>query len=336
VHPHEHNDFTQDFTQDFTHGSRYDEYDTRRPRQRPRTRRARFDDEPEPARRGRLTEAERLRLAERRDDHLDSAGAPPEGDRWSSWDGAEHGPEPHPGWLITELAAVDTELGVLKTGKEADVHLVRRALPGTDRECLLAAKRYRADEHRMFHRDAGYLEGRRVRRSREMRAMTQRTAFGRNLLAEQWAAAEFSALDRLWRIGAPVPYPVQRDGTEVMLEFLGEPDGSAAPRLAALRPARAELADLWHQLTEALLALAGEGLAHGDLSAFNLLVHRSRLVLIDLPQVVDLVANPRGLEFLHRDVRNIASWFAARGLPADQGDPDALLARLVDEALPAR
>ena len=326
MHPHEHDDFT--------HDSGYDESDmpTRRPR---RSRRARFDDEPEPTRRGRLTEAERLRLAEHRDDHLDTASAPPEGDRWSSWDGAEHGPEPHPEWLITELAAVDTELGVLKTGKEADVHLVRRALPGTDRECLMAAKRYRAAEHRMFHRDAGYLEGRRVRRSREMRAMTQRTAFGRNLLAEQWAAAEFGALGRLWRIGAPVPYPVQRDGTEVMLEFLGEPDGSAAPRLAALRPERAELADLWHQLTEALLVLAGEGLAHGDLSAFNLLVHQGRLVLIDLPQVVDLVANPRGIEFLHRDVRNIASWFAARGLPAERGDPDALLARLVSEALPA-
>ena len=70
-------------------------------------------------------------------------------------------------------AAVDTELGVLKTGKEADVHLVRRGVPGTDRVSLLAAKRYRDDDHRLFHRDAGYLEGRRVRRSREIRAMDQ-------------------------------------------------------------------------------------------------------------------------------------------------------------------
>jgi RIO kinase 1 len=59
--------------------------------------------------------------------------------------------------LVTELGAVDTELGVLKTGKEADVHLVERAVPGTSRCCLLAAKRYRSAEHRMFHRDAGYL-----------------------------------------------------------------------------------------------------------------------------------------------------------------------------------
>jgi len=344
-----------DFSHDFSHDGS-DELDRRggdregrgrRGDSRRPGRRGRFDDEPEPDRRGRLTEAERVRLAQQREDHADTAGGPAEGDRWSSWDGAEHGPTPHPSWLITELAAVDTELGVLKSGKEADVHLVERVLPAGaqpdsepgdrvgDLRCLLAAKRYRPAEHRMFHRDAGYLEGRRMRRSREMRAMAGRTAFGRNLLAEQWAAAEFGALSRLWSIGAPVPYPAQRAGTEVMLEFLGEPDGTAAPRLAQLRPDPDQLADLWEQLVRALMALAGQGLAHGDLSAYNLLVHRGRLVLIDLPQVVDAVANPRGAEFLHRDVHNIAGWFAARGLPARLGDPDALLAVLSAEVFRA-
>ena len=98
---------------------------------------------------------------------------PETGDRWSTWDlstAGQRGPRPHPDWLVTELAAVDTELGIVKTGKEADVFLVRRGVPGTDRECLLAAKRYRSAEHRMFHRDAGYLEGRRVRASRTNRA----------------------------------------------------------------------------------------------------------------------------------------------------------------------
>ena len=255
--------------------------------------------------------------------------APSTGDRWSTWDIAEHGPTPHPEWLVTGAAAVDTELGVLKSGKEADVHLLERAVPATERSCLLAAKRYRPPEQRMFHRDAGYLEGRRVRRSRETRAMRTRTAFGRTLIADQWAAAEFAALGRLWTAGAPVPYPVQRDGTELLLEFVGEPDGTAAPRLAQLRPDAAELAGLGDQLTEAVQVLAGEGLAHGDLSAFNLLVNRGRLVIIDLPQVVDVAANPRGPDFLSRDVRNVTAWFAARGLPAARTDPDELLARLV-------
>lgn len=249
-----------------------------------------------------------------------------------------HGPEPHPDWLVTELAATDTELGMLKTGKEADVHLVRRGVPDSDRSCLLAAKRYRDPEHRLFHRDAGYLEGRRVRRSRENRAMAGRTAFGRQMIAGQWAAAEFAALSRLWQVGVEVgsiavPYPVQLLGTELMLEFVGDPaEGIAAPRLAQLRPDPASVRTLWDQLVEALVVLARAGLAHGDLSPYNLLVHEGRLVLIDLPQVVDVVANPSGREFLARDVRVVAAWFAARGLPGDLVDPVPLTERLLREA----
>jgi RIO kinase 1 len=248
----------------------------------------------------------------------DDGGLADEG-RWSTWDDCLRGPEPYPDWVVTELAAVDTELGIVKTGKEADVHLVERAVPGTDRSCLMAAKRYRDSNHRQFHRDSGYLEGRRVRRSRENRAMANRTGFGRQLISGQWAAAEFDALSRLWQIGeqlgaVAVPYPVQLRGTELMLEFIGTPDGDAAPRLAQLRPSGAELAGLWRQLVDALVVLARAGLAHGDLSPYNLLVHSGRLVLIDLPQVVDVVANPRGREFLARDVRVVSTWFASRGL----------------------
>ncbi len=163
---------------------------------------------------------------------------------FSSWDTAQHGPDPRPDWVITDLNALDTELGVLKTGKEADVHLVHRGRPDGP-GCLLAAKRYRGSEHRMFHRDAGYQEGRRTRKSRDSRAMARRTEYGRDLLAGKWAYAEFDALTRLWRAGAPVPYPVQLAGTELMLEFIGEDDGAAAPRLAQCRPSPSELADLF-------------------------------------------------------------------------------------------
>ncbi|MGC4901306.1 serine protein kinase RIO [Micromonospora echinospora] len=285
------------------------------------------DDEPDFLKRGRPTPT-----------LTDPDAEPDAEDSWSSWDQAVHGPEPYPDWLVTELAARDTELGVLKTGKEADVHLVRRAVPDTDRSCLLAVKRYRDAQHRLFHRDAGYLEGRRVRRSREMRAMTGRTAFGRQMIAGQWAAAEFAALSQLWEIGAAsgriaVPYPVQMLGTELMLEFVGDAGaGEAAPRLAQVRPDAAELRDLWDQLVEALTVLARAGYAHGDLSPYNLLVHAGRLVLIDLPQVVDVVANPQGGEFLARDVRVVAAWFAARGMPANVTDPEALTEALLREA----
>lgn len=248
---------------------------------------------------------------------------------YSTWDISTHGPEPHPDWVVTELAALDSELGILKTGKEADVYLVRRGVPG-GRECLLAAKRYRSADHRMFHRDAGYTDGRRVRRSREMRAMANRTEFGRDLLSGQWSAAEFHALSALWVAGAPVPYPVQLNGRELMLEFIGDESGEAAPRLAQLRPEHEALADLYEQCVEAMRALATTGHAHGDLSPYNLLVHRGRLVMIDLPQIVDLAANPNGPEFLRRDCENVCNWFVRRGLEVDV---EHLFGDLIAEAI---
>jgi RIO kinase 1 len=291
-------------------------------------RKRRFDDEETFAKRDR----HRPRL--RSQDALDAVEGVPDGDRWSTWDQSaptERGPRPYPPWLVTDLAATDTELGILKTGKEADVYLLRRAVPGTGRSCLLAAKRYRSAEHRMFHRDSEYLEGRRVRESRVSRAMANRSAAGREMIAQQWASAEFAALRRLHQAGVPVPYPVQITQTELLLEFVGDEDGTAAPRLAETRPRGEELASLWQQLVDALLAMAGLGLAHGDLSAYNLLVHQDRLVLIDLPQVIDVIANPRGAEFLDRDAANVGAWFAARGLP-EAGGPGELAAMLRREA----
>ncbi len=280
---------------------------------------------------GRLTEHDKTRLAELRESAASHADRPRHGDRWSTWDMAEHGPSPRPAWVITDLAAEDHELGTLKSGKEADVHLVRRAVGVDGPSCVLAAKRYRDADHRQFQRDSQYLEGRRMRRSRENRAMAGRTSFGRNLIAEQWAVAEFAALCRLWSAGVAVPYPVQREGTELMMEFVGD-DGIAAPRLAQLRPEPDELRHLWNELLVVLVALAGEGFAHGDLSAYNVLVRDSAPVLIDLPQVVDLAGNPAGPDFLARDARNIGGWFRARGLPEDVVDPEAVTALLLAEA----
>jgi RIO kinase 1 len=251
------------------------------------------------------------------DSHPD---APPHGERWSTWDAASHGPSPRPDWVVTALAAVDTDLGVLKTGKEADVHVVRRRVPADpDADVLMAAKRFRSSQHRLFHRDAGYLEGRRVRRSRETRAMARRTEFGREMIAGRWAAAEFESLSMLWTEGLPVPYPVSLDSRELLMQFVGS-DGVAAPRLAQARPRRATLPDLFEQLRQAMLRLAALGWAHGDLSPYNVLLDGHRLVLIDWPQIVDVIGNPHGFEFLERDARTMAEWFTRRGYAVDPGE----------------
>jgi RIO kinase 1 len=246
---------------------------------------------------------------------------PGEGQRFSTWLDVQplcRGPHPRPGWVVTSRSALDTELGVLKSGKEADVHLVERAVPGdASRTVVMAAKRYRGEEHRAFHRSATYTEGRRTRNTRDARALARRSAHGRAVAAGQWAWAEWEALGRFWSAGVPVPYPVQIDGTEILMELVTV-DGAPAPRLARARPPHDLLGSYFEQLREAMVVLARHGVAHGDLSAYNVLAAGERLVVIDLPQAVDVVANPAGLDFLARDCHNVCSWFVARGLPVDE------------------
>jgi RIO kinase 1 len=246
---------------------------------------------------------------------------PGDGQRFSTWLSVEplcRGPEPRPDWVVTSQSALDTELGVLKTGKEADVFLLERAVPDDPSQAVvMAAKRYRPEERRSFHRSAAYTEGRRTRNSRDTRAVAKQTAHGRAVSAGQWASAEWQTLTRLWLASVPVPYPVQIDGTEILMELV-QVDGDPAPRLAQTRPSGDLLASYFEQLRGAMSELARLGLAHGDLSAYNLLAAGDRLVVIDLPQAVDIVANPAGPDFLMRDCHNVCTWFRARGLDVDE------------------
>src|SRR3954463_5002299 len=199
--------------------------------------------------------------------------------RWSpclSFEPLSRGPEPRPDWLVTSQGAIDTELGILKTGKEADVFLLERADPlEPDRGVVMAAKRYRAPEHSTFHRSAAYTEGRSMKRSRDERALKRKSTFGRLVAAGEWAVSEWGALVRLWNLGLPVPYPVQIDGTELLMEWITvvDEDGAVqtAPRLAQTRPAPELLASYYQQLSDALATMVQNGVVHGDLSAYNIL-----------------------------------------------------------------
>ncbi|KQW53521.1 serine/threonine protein kinase [Nocardioides sp. Root1257] len=255
-----------------------------------------------------------------------------DGQRWSTWLDVEplcRGPQPRPDWVVTSQAAVDTELGILKTGKEADAFLVERAVPGSDapgESVVMVAKRYRSNEHRTFHRAASYTEGRSVKRSRDERALKRKSTWGKIVASSEWAISEWDALKRCWALGLPVPYPVQIDGVELLMEWITDDEGESAPRLAQTRPEPALLASYFDQLREALVTLVGNGLVHGDLSAYNILAAGERLVIIDLPQVVDLAGNAAGLDFLLRDCTNVCTWFRSRGLEVDG---DELFAELL-------
>jgi RIO kinase 1 len=261
-----------------------------------------------------------------------------DGRRWSTWLSVEplsRGPEPRPDWVVTSQGAVDTELGILKTGKEADVHLIERADPhDPDGGVVMAAKRYRSSEHRTFHRAASYTEGRSMKRSRDERAIKRKSTFGKLVAASEWAVSEWAALVRFWNLGLPVPYPVQIDGTEILMEWISvtDEDGDlqTAPRLVQTRPSPELLRSYFDQLTDALATMVQNGVVHGDLSPYNILAQDDRLVVIDLPQIVDLVGNLNGMDYLQRDCANVCAWFRARGL--ETADEHALFGELMAHA----
>jgi RIO kinase 1 len=256
-----------------------------------------------------------------------------DGQRWSTWFEVEplsRGPEPRPDWVVQSQGAIDTELGILKTGKEADVFLVERADPHDPASgVVMAAKRYRSTDHRNFHRSTSYTEGRSMKRSRDERAIKRKSNFGRLVAAGEWAVSEWDALKRLYALGLPVPYPVQIDGTEILMEWITV-DGETAPRLAQTRPAPDLLQSYFDQLRDAMATMVQAGLVHGDLSAYNILAAGERLVIIDLPQIVDLVGNAAGMDFLMRDCTNICAWFRSKGL--ESADEQELFGELMAHA----
>ncbi len=234
----------------------------------------------------------------------------------TTYTSAETGPKPVPDWVITDDAARQYERGVIKTGKEADVHLVERVLG--DRRNVLAAKRYRDLDERAFRKDAK--SRMRAGDRRVDLAIARGTKAGLTFRAQLWLETEFDALGRLWEAGCAVPYPVQKLGIELMMEYLGDED-EAAPRLmnAVAGRSKAQRADLFAQLREALRIMTSCGLVHGDLSPYNLLVWDDRLYVIDLPQAVDPILQPEGLGLLERDVVNLCKWFKTKGVP--EADP---------------
>lgn len=233
-----------------------------------------------------------------------------------------------PPWVVVD-AHHDDDLGVVKTGKEAQINLVRRH--GHDgRTCVFARKRYLPREVKykgeleelgvqrssQFVHDVQYREGRQFRRSRDRRAVERMSTYGRRLLQDRWMGHEYDVMTELWHAGVQVPYPIAYDGNVFDLEFVGD-DERAAPQLQAARLGRPELESAFEQLVVGLHAITSAGYAHADLSAYNLLWWEGRLWFIDFPQAVDVAANPQGLEFLHRDVLNVSRWFAQQGLDVD-------------------
>lgn len=202
----------------------------------------------------------------------------------------------------------------LKSGKEGTVYCCR-ADPRTGHD-LLAVKIYRPPEHRMFHNNAVYQEGRWVGDRRLERAVAKKTKTGRGFSADSWVAQEYGALERLHAAGASVPRPFARNGQALLMEFVGDEDGPAPLLQNADVPREAAL-PLFRRILDEVGIWLTNGLIHADLSPYNILVWEGQPVVIDFPQAVDPETNPRARELLTRDVTNVCRYFGRHGIRAD-------------------
>ncbi|WP_313520428.1 PA4780 family RIO1-like protein kinase [Pseudomonas sp.] len=204
---------------------------------------------------------------------------------------------------LLEDGLIDEVLRPLLSGKEAAVYVVRC---GTELRC---AKVYKEANKRSFRQAAEYQEGRKVRNSRDARAMAKSTKHGRKEAEEAWQNAEVSALFRLAAAGVRVPKPYDFLDGVLLMEMIDDGYGDAAPRLndVDLEPddAREFHAFMIGEIVKMLCA----GLVHGDLSEFNVLLDAHGPVIIDLPQAVDAAGNNHAFSMLERDVGNMAAYF---------------------------
>ncbi|OJH41300.1 RIO1 family regulatory kinase/ATPase [Cystobacter ferrugineus] len=206
--------------------------------------------------------------------------------------------------LLTD-GVIDEVVGRLKSGKEADVYLVRH---GGE---VVAAKIYKEREHRNFRNNSGYREGRQVRNSRTARAIAKGSRFGVAAAEEAWKTAEVEALFKLHAAGVCVPRPVMFYEGVLLMELVLDLEGHPAPRLEEAQLTPEEASALYFDLRNQAIRMLCCDLIHGDLSAFNILLGNRGATIIDFPQVVGAAANSQAEHFFRRDIENLRRYFEA-------------------------
>lgn len=199
---------------------------------------------------------------------------------------------------------IDEVIRALKSGKEASVYVVRC---GAEIRC---AKVYKDMGQRSFQQRAQYQEGRKVRGSRQARAMAKSTGYGRKEQESAWKNTEVNALYQLTAADVRVPKPYGYFNDVLVMELVTDAEGHSAPRLGEVE-LTAEQAREYHQfLIRQIVRMLCTGLIHGDLSEYNILIDVNGPVIIDLPQAVNASGNNNALAMLERDVNNVTTSLA--------------------------
>jgi RIO kinase 1 len=204
---------------------------------------------------------------------------------------------------LIEDGLVDEVIRPLMSGKEAAVYVVRCG------EELRCAKVYKEANKRSFRQATEYQEGRKVRNTRDARAMASGSKYGRKGQEDAWQNAEVAALFRLANAGVRVPKPYDFLEGVLLMELVSDGEGGVAPRLNDVDLHPDDAREFHAFMIEEIVKMLCAGLVHGDLSEFNVLLGPEGPVIIDLPQAVDAAANNHAFSMLERDVGNMAAYF---------------------------
>jgi RIO kinase 1 len=202
---------------------------------------------------------------------------------------------------LIDDGVIDEVLRPLKSGKEAAVYVVRA---GDEIRC---AKVYKDMAQRSFQQRVQYQEGRKVRGSREARAIGKASRYGRRQQEAEWKNTEVDALYRLRDAGVRVPEPFGYFHGVLVMELVVDADGHSAPRLGEVELSPEQARGVHRVLLRQVVRMLCIGLIHGDLSEYNVLVSEQGPVVIDFPQVVSAAGNNAARTMLLRDVNNLTA-----------------------------
>ena len=197
-------------------------------------------------------------------------------------------------YKLVQDGHIDAFGGPISTGKEANVYT---ALAGEDE---VAVKIYRINASD-FREMGEYLEG---------DPRFDRVGKSKKAVVMAWVRKEFANLVRARKAGVRVPEPIAVERNVLVMEYIGTEAGRAK-RLTEVHIENPQTA--YEVIREYMVRLYDAGIVHGDLSEFNVVVHDSELYIIDVGQAVT-VHHPNSDDFLDRDCKNVANFFARQGV----------------------